>query len=722
MSQLHLSLLGSPEIRHQEQIVKFRTRKALALLIYLAVEGGMHSREKLIALFWPDLDEVRGRVILRRTLALLREALEEAAVMPHETHLIVERNALGIRCISSTISDFCLLNTTFNRVRPQFPLGGTQNEDRRLLIRQLLEGLQLVRGGFLGDFSLPNAPAFDAWMSTQHEAIRRRVSVLFDFLSSLQLEKGELSDALVTATRWVAFDPGDEVATRRLMQAYFTMGRREEALRAYEAARGWLLHELDVEPAPETMALAERFRREEPVRIVTGRAAADTSIHLDGPLVGRAEEYASLIERYHHVQRRESHVILIEGEAGIGKTRLVTDFLGWAAMQGADVVHGRAFANGNRLTYQLAVDTLRQRVEQENAPDDILSDTWLSELSRILPELRDRYPDLPLPIADESTGQTRLFEAVARLGQVWASRRPLVLFIDDLQWADNASRDLFAYIIQQWWKSQLPVLFVASVRTEELFMMPDLQEWFFNLKQVVPTLSLTLEALCYDDFKQWVQYLDEYVLQPEGENMTAGKETPPASDAPFVRWLFDKTQGHPLYIEELLRTLLERQMLNAVVRPDGTWGIDASVTASEVARWQHILPSRIHDTIRMRLTHLSPIARSLLSAGSVLCHDFTLEQLCQVVDLQDNDVLAGLDELVGRHLLVEQVNRVVTYAFSHDTLREVVYREIGESRRRIYHRRVLQRLRITDAPAELIAHYEQGAGNLEPSKSSVRSW
>jgi DNA-binding SARP family transcriptional activator len=714
MSQLALSLLGTPEIRYQEQVLKFRTRKACALLIYLVLEGGMHSREKLMALLWPDLDEQQGRTILRRTLALLRDALGEATAMPHETHLAVERNALGVRPTSTMMSDVALLNAAFARVRSHLALDRVRGEERHQLEIQVREALHQVRGAFLEDFLLPDAPTFDTWMSTQREALRYRVSVLFDSLSALQMEGGELFNAHATASRWVAFDPGDEAATRRLMQVSFMVGKRDEALRVYKTARAWLSRELGVEPTPETMALAERLRREQPLRLSRPLQPSSqfsvASVHLDGLLVGRNREYASLVEHYHRVTRQETHLVLLEGEAGSGKTRLVTDFLAWAAMQGADVLHGRAFANGRSFPYQLVVDTLRRRVEQENAPDDLLNDIWLSELSRILPELRDRYPDLPVPLVDEPTGQTRLFEAVARLGKAWALRRPLVVFVDDLQWSDSASRNVLFYALHRWRESQLPVLLIASVCTEELLAQPDLQAWLFNLKQEGPALALTLEALRYEDLVQWVQYLDERSLQ-QGSGKMAGKEMnrATADGTSFVQWLFNKTRGQPLYVEEVFRTLLERQMLRALRRPDGTWAIDTSVTDAEIAQWHDILPSRIHDTIRMRLTHVSSVARLVLNAVSVFCRDFTFEQLCQVTELLENDALQALDELLCHHLLIEQVNGAVTYSFSHDILREVVYGEISESRRRIFYRRVLQRLQADFAPEALIAHYERYA-------------
>ena len=111
-------------------------------------------------------------------------------------------------------------------------------------------------------------------------------------------------------------------------------------------------------------------------------------------------------------------MVVVQGEPGIGKTRLAREFLGWVAAQGADVIQGRAFETGGRLPYQPLVDALRSRIELENAPEDLLSDIWLIELGRLLPELHERYPDL---LAAAGTKRPRGC-ACSRLLPVWGRR------------------------------------------------------------------------------------------------------------------------------------------------------------------------------------------------------------------------------------------------------------------------------------------------------------
>ena len=153
------------------------------------------------------------------------------------------------------------------------------------------------------------------------------------------------------------------------------------------------------------------------------------------PFVGRAAEYQRLVSLY-HLNQRQPQIAVITGEAGMGKTRLSHAFLDWVAVTdtAADILHGRAYEMGGRLPYQPIVEALRFRMEQINAPEDLLADSWLAELSQLLPELRDRYPDLPPAYQGETPDfvRARLFEAVARCTEALAQKRPFLLFIDDL--------------------------------------------------------------------------------------------------------------------------------------------------------------------------------------------------------------------------------------------------------------------------------------------------
>ena len=424
MSHLSLALLGTPEIRHAGRVVKFRTRKEQALLIYLATEGGLHSREKITALLWPNSDESQGRTTLRRTLADLRSRLEDAG---GPAHLVIDRDMLGFDFSSDTDLDLHTLESTYSLARGSSTVQEEQGAVQNPLLLHLQRAASLNRGPFLEGFSLSEAPNFDDWIGLQREVWHQRMSLILDRLSQLLSEAGELLGARETVARWIALDPLNESAHRRLIEVHLAAGDRNAALRAYEAYRLKLAEDLNAKPSVETEALLastyagsqgkhdQKIGPASPVHFSVQVEVRNTG-ELAGPLVGRTGEYTSLIEAYRAAEHGRAQAVMLQGEAGIGKTRLAGEFLAWAGAQGADVLQGRAFEAGGRLPYQPLVEALRSRIEQENAPDDLLSDPWLAELSRLLPELRDRYPDLAAPGGDETAARIRLFEAVVRLG------------------------------------------------------------------------------------------------------------------------------------------------------------------------------------------------------------------------------------------------------------------------------------------------------------------
>ncbi len=708
MSQLSLSFLGAPEVRSSGRILTFRTRKTLALLIYLAVAGGMHSRESLTALFWPESEEPQGRSMLRTTLARLRTALDVAL---ERSLLIVERDALGFDVTSDVDLDLRTLEAAYTLASAQ----RDHTDGRQGILDQLQHAVHCYRDDFLEGFSLVDAPDFDDWVRLQREVWHRRMSAVFDALSHLQFTGGELAPAIDSSTRWVTHDPLNETAHQRLMQAYFASGDRSAALQVYETCRATLTAQLRIKPTPETEALADRIRIGTQLQQVSAQsmpalqARPHPSTLPELPLIGRAKEYATLIEDYQRVLRGQTQVVVLKGEAGIGKTRLIVEFLRWVRVQGADILQGRAFEAESGLPYQPLIECLRSRIEQENAPDDLLSDLWLTELARILPELHDRYPDLPSASMDETVAGTRLFEAVARLGEALAERAPVVLYVDDVQWADAASLDMLHYIGRRWAASARPVLLLLNLRTEALITTNALTRWLSSLQRDLSTMSLTLGPLTLEDTVQLMR-----AVGASGGERAIGKLER------FGRWLFAETRGQPFYVTETLKALFERHLLAIDHQADGRWSVHFDAVTRADFELRGLLPASIREVIHTRLSQLTPNAFALLAAGSVLDHGFAFEQLCRVADLKDNKGLVALDEVLTHRLLCEASEEesrpaLGRYFFTHDKIRDVTYTEAGEARRRIFHRRAFEGLQEVAAPPATLAHHALAAGLVEPA-------
>ncbi|HEY6405998.1 MAG TPA: AAA family ATPase, partial [Ktedonobacteraceae bacterium] len=372
---------------------------------------------------------------------------------------------------------------------------------------------------------------------------------------------------------------------------------------------------------------------------------------------------------------------------------------------------------GGRLPYQPLVEALRRRLERENAPDDLLSDVWLAELTRLLPELRDRYPDLSLPFTGlgETEARTHLFEAVARLFQALAEQAPLVLFLDDIQWADAASLDLLQYVGLGWTESRAPVLALLSLRKDALAQSPALNDWLSSLGRSLPVARLLLGPLSAEASMQLLRFLGKRGQEKE----TLQERTSPDLER-LGQWLFAETGGQPFFLMETLKALLEEGLLTLRLTESRQWVIDLESAASRESHWGALLPSGVQELIRSRLARLSPEASGLLAAGAVLGHGFTFEHLCQVADLHERDGLRALDEVLRSGLLQEASNTEnlpsdQPYRFAHDKIREVVYAEAGEARRRMLHRRAMKVLQHDAAPVTELAHHALAARLMEPA-------
>src|SRR5260221_1494588 len=321
------------------------------------------------------------------------------------------------------------------------------------------------------------------------------------------------------------------------------------------------------------------------------------------------------------------------GEAGIGKPGLARGFVAWARAQGADVLNGQVFEMGGRLPSQPLVEAIRPRLEEENAPEDLLDDLWLAELARILPELRVRYPDLPAPTGDELAAKLQLFEAVARLLDALAQRAPLVLLLDDLHWVDGASLDLLHYLARYWKSHGTRVLLLGTIRREGLEPKSQLSAQLADLGRDLPLTQVSLEALSQEETLQLLEAIAGEGDQSTALPSTAGAVPSQASAAPLGDFLFAHTGGQPLYLLETLKLLREREWLVPRLGADGTWKLEPVMDLAAAITQERLLPPSVPMMIQARLAKLSQPARQLVMAGAVLGTQASAKLLWQVADV-----------------------------------------------------------------------------------------
>lgn len=672
MNQLAFSCFGTFEARlGGAPLTSFRSAKTQGLLVYLVLTAPQaHARELLSALLWPEEPDTVAKQNLRQSLYLLRKVLgdDRAGQQPF---LQITRAAVQL----NPASDYRLDVADFLAA---------------LADGELETAISYYQGELLPGFTCDSL-TFDEWLRQERERLHRLALDGLYQVASRCLSQADFPNARRYAQKQLALEPWREEAHRQLMQAYAALGERTAALAQYETCRAVLASELGVAPAPETSALAQRIRTatlEQPVPYAAERQ------RLTLPFVGRQAEYEALIRAYRRASHNGLQLVTVQGQTGIGKTRLAEQFLAWAATQGADVLLGRSFATSAGLSYQPITHLLRQRIERENAPDDLLSDLWLSQLSRLLPELRERYPDLSEPTQEENTARQHLFEAVARLVGALAQRKPLILFIDDWHWADTASLDLLHYAAQRWFEEKVPILVVLTLRQESMVESPELQNWLTKLNHATDTVSLPLRELTQRDTEQLAWTLLASPTQQAGSPLPQ-----------FSAWLFAETDGQPLFLTETLKALVEDGLIQPAEH-GAAWRIDWAKFDQRGANG-HIAHG-IQEIIQGWLARISSEANGLLMAVSVLAQHAAFDHLCHVAGLQELPAIEALDDLLGKQLLQEVeslLDHEPIYSFTHQKVGEVVYAEAGTARRRLLHRRAFETLQTVATPAAVLAHH-----------------
>lgn len=472
-----------------------------------------------------------------------------------------------------------------------------------------------------------------------------------------RVDSGVPDGAIAAATRLLALDPLDESIHRTLMRLHAEGGRRGAALRQYEACATILRRELDIEPDAETRALHRILLqsparepaapRDAPPRRASFRRVAWPRLlpPSETPLVGRFRELTALRQWWDEARcRRESRAVVVYGDAGIGKSRLVAELAGHVRQGRGVMLYGRSREGDGALPLAAWIEALGPGLTPQVL--DRLPPPWRQELGRLFPEI-GVAPAAPGDKADD----LRLFQAVARgLGAV-AARRACCIVLEDLHWADQMSLRLLAWLGTR--LERAPILLVATARTEELADAPALRAVLGGLRRETRCGTLTVPPLSREETTMLVGLL----LDRPGQAGEVQRVTDRA-------WRL--SEGNPFVVVETVRS-----------QRDGNDDAGGS------------LPERVRAMTARRLDALPGRARRLVDAAAVIGRDFELALLHRVSGCGEASVSEDIDELVRRHLLREAGERV---DFTHDRVRAVTYESIGGSRRRLLHREVANAL------------------------------
>jgi DNA-binding SARP family transcriptional activator/predicted ATPase len=688
--RLTLSLLGPPRVEVDGRPVEVDTRKAIALLMYLAVTGEAHRRDSLATLLWPEYDQESARASLRRTLSALKKGLGGA-------WLEIQREQIGLQGGPEVSSDVDLFRARLTQTRTH---GHSGMEVCAACIPLLSEAAELYRGELAAGFSLRDSPAFDDWQLFEADALRRDAASTLERLAGAMAAQGAWQQAIGYAQRWLAFDPLHEAAHRLLMQVFASCGDRTAALRQYRDCVRVLEKELGVTPLGATTALAEAIKEDRTAPLVGGQAepppaarsghAAPSSTTADPRrmhLVGRAAELDALQRAYAGIHL-DGHLAAVEGEAGIGKTRLAEELLESLRAKGAAVMVATCHSGEKGLAYAPFVQAVRNALAQSNGAVRLSNapDHWLVESARLVPELAAVHHGLAqAPPLENPGAQGRFFEGLSQvLLALLTSSAPGVLFVDDAHWADEASLDLLAYLARR--LEGRPVLLLVTWRTE--LVPPDhrLRRLVSDARRIGRATLLLLARLDRVEVRELVRL---------------ASPTDVGELEAFAATLSEETEGLPFFIVEYL-------------------------AAAADAPSHGTLPA-VRDLLRSRLAEISQTGRQLLTTAATVGRSFDLTTLREVSGRGEDETVAALDELIARGLMREvgiggsdasYPGTTLAFDFTHQRMRELVYEETTLVRRRLLHRRTAEALRArarvanqTGALAAQIAWHLQLAGH-----------
>lgn len=478
---------------------------------------------------------------------------------------------------------------------------------------------------------------------------------------ALDLTQEDLADSVSCsrhAIRKIEADerrPSRHLAERLADKLAIPPQEREAFLDAARASRRTERLEVDWEPVAVAQTEETAVARTEETEVT--------------PFVGRGNEYGLLLGLLARLTTGSGHAVLIEGEPGIGKSRLMRELAQYARARGLRTLSTNCYEIERAMPYQPVIDLVTQALEL--APDASLrklAPVSLAEIAALVPAVAQRIPVPALSSDFPEARQARLFRALRQLFDALAEGRQLIAIVDDFQWADDASAQFVHYFARG--AASRPLLVLLAFRDEEMYA----DERFAGLVE-----SLRRET--------HVRHM------PLARLRLAETEALLKGDVRLAQRLQRETDGNPFFLTTMLHALRAGEMA-------GGDGGDLS------------LPEALQAFVRARLVHVPRAARPALDVAAVFGRRFDFDSLLKVMKAPEDRLLAALETLVRRRLLREESDGL--YDFSHDKVREVVYREIGGARRTLLHRAVAETLETHgegeshEQDARLAEHYERG--------------
>jgi DNA-binding SARP family transcriptional activator/tetratricopeptide (TPR) repeat protein len=662
---LAICLLGDFSLSVNNVVVPITSGRLQALLSYLALSrSASHPRQRLAALLWPESSQMQAQTNLRTLLHRLQ------TVLPNLDQLLeIDFQKIAWRPETHLTLDVAAFEEAIR-------LASLDTSDDVAVAKTLEQAVMRYSGDFLPE-------CHDEWALTERERLKTLLySVLERLIGLLELHQ-EYGKGIDYAQRLLRLDSLNETVYLKLMLLQALNGDRASALRTFHICSKTLRAELGIMPGP---MLQEAYERLLHIKADAEPAIGRHSTEQRMPLIGRKQEWKRLQTAWQVTIVGHSRLVVLTGEAGIGKSRLAEEMVRWANRQGIVAIASNCYLSEGSLAYAPVISWLRTYPIRSNM--ERLSIETRTELSRLLPELLVEYPPLTRPgPLKQSWQRQRFFEAL--VSAMLVGNRPMLLSIDDLQWCPPDTLEWLHFLLRYDNRSRLMLL--ATMRTEEVQANTPLVELLNEFQQGGRLTEIALTSLSETEAGELASHMLGRILTP--------------SEAAT---LYTETEGNPFFVVEMMRgNLILDTRTPRPPAPD----VD--------------LPPSVQAVIQRRLDHLTPEARAVLGVAAVIGRSFSFRLLLRATAISEDALLNALDELWQRRIVREQ--EADTYDFTHDKLRVMTYAELSASRKRTLHRRVAEALEAEAAlnldlvSGQIAMHYEQGGLPLQAARFYERA-
>ncbi len=633
----YLRCLGHPALFSPAgEPVRFRTRKHLALLVYLAVEERQaHRRDRLAELFWPNVQSAEARHSLATALSIIRPRLGPGGIESSRDHVRLTPGWLDLDLDRLMSGDIL----------------GTEVET------------PLEIAGFLEGFEIPDSGEFALWKDREQARLLPRIMSAFSLLVDSCRRHGDTRQIEHLAGRMLVLDELCEDAIRAKMESLAFAGDRLAALKVFEEWRENLAQELHATPSGrlENMAASLRARGWERTSL-SDIPAAPFDQRRGRTFIGRASEYRVLYEAWESVRHHRPGHAMVLGDSGIGKTTIVDRLTTAASLEGAVISRVQCYDLEKDIPYAAVaslVTGLLARPEVLGTPPEALAG-----LARSVPQVRQKFPSLPQ--AREVQGETariELTESFQQLLEAMAEEVPVVLVVDDFHLADDASLAVLHLLVRRVVGQRIMIILIA--RSGEL--TPGAQA--ARLREASSRLAvceIELTPLTEDDSSELLTCL----TAADGADLT-----------PTVRrMLIEAAAGFPMVLELLLqdwRTHGDKALALALEAMTAELGTGAA----HIAAYRQLLNSMLKT--------VDPVTKNVLQLASLLGPRLNDLAMYSLVNLSLGQTMSGLAQLAELRVLRDDARGL---EFINELIRAQVYASVPSSVRRALHGAIADRL------------------------------